>query len=83
MAARSRRKTRKEAQTMTRQSGNDTHGGHVRNGFDYDLQVWTRDYIVQECGHGSKCFIPAERGICCNGKRYAGQDIRTIGGQTI
>jgi len=43
-------------------------------GFDYDLQVWFKDYIIQNCGHPKHM---KEQG-CCNGNRYAGIDIRTI-----
>lgn len=38
--------------------------GIVRNGFDYNLQIWIKDYICQDVGS--------------NRARYAGQDIRNI-----
>ena len=31
-----------------RYSNNDEVFGAVRNGFDYDLQVWVKDYIIQD-----------------------------------
>ena len=29
-----------------RESGNEIINGIVKNGFDYDLQVWVEDYII-------------------------------------
>lgn len=43
--------------------------GNVRDGFDYDLQVWVRDGRVQRCGH------PADMACGCNGRAYAGLTI--------
>ena len=31
-----------------RYSNNEEVAGAVRNGFDYDLQVWVKDYIIQD-----------------------------------
>jgi hypothetical protein len=31
-----------------RYSNNEEVAGTVRNGFDYDLQVWVKDYIIQD-----------------------------------
>ena len=36
---------------MTRVSGDDVHDGHVWNGFDYALQVWVVEGVVQPCGY--------------------------------
>ena len=44
--------------------------GSLINGFDYHLQVWVVDGIVQMCGH--------PRPNCCNAKRFAGQSIRWL-----
>ena len=56
---------------MSRISNNTEVDGIVRHGFDYTLQVWVKDYIVQECGH------PKSMGdCCCNMGIYASQDIR-------
>ena len=30
-----------------RYSNNEIENGIVKNGFDYDLQVWVKDYIIQ------------------------------------
>lgn len=57
---------------MSRQSKDIIIDGVVRSGFDYDLQVWVLDYIIQRCGH------PVSMAGCCNASRYAGQDIRTL-----
>jgi hypothetical protein len=31
-----------------RYSNNEEVSGAVKNGFDYDLQVWVKDYIIQD-----------------------------------
>ena len=59
---------------MTRSSGDELHPatGRVWNGFDYQLQVWVRNGIVQPCGR------PPERralGPCCAQDTYAGRSI--------
>ncbi len=52
--------------------------GDLRNGYDYELQVWVRGYIVQECGH------PADmRPDCCRAAHFAGQDIRILRSQLM
>jgi len=38
--------------------------GEIFNGFDYDLQVWVKNGIVQICGH-----LSPECG--CNQRKYA------------
>lgn len=63
---------------MTRQS-TDERGpdGRLMNGFDYDLQVWVRDGIVQPCAH------PASMACGCKARRYAGlilTDVRAVHG---
>jgi hypothetical protein len=47
--------------------------GSVLNGFDYDLQVWVKDGIVQACGHPQKTDY-------CNACDYAGMKISSIKG---
>ena len=59
-----------------RQSTNEEINGVVQNGFDYDLQVWIMDYIIQACGHSR----PLEH---CNGCKLVGQDIRGIKTQRV
>ena len=64
---------------MTRSSRDELHPatGRVWNGFDYQLQVWVRNGIVDPGGH------PAEmrtNGPCCNQHAYAGQSILEIRG---
>lgn len=34
-----------------RVSGDQYKGGQLENGFDYDLQVWVKDGVIQDCGH--------------------------------
>jgi len=45
--------------------------GALISGFDYDLQLWVKNYIIQDCGHRP------EHGCNCLGRTHAGQDIRT------
>ncbi len=47
----------------------------IRNGFNYDLQIWIEDYIIQDCGHrgGNTPELP-----CCNARKYRNKDIRDI-----
>jgi len=54
---------------MSRTSTDDIDAqGIIRYGFDYNVQVWIKDYIVQPVGLG---------------KEYAGQDIRTVEGHEV
>lgn len=57
---------------MTRQSSNEIDDrGRIKNGYDYGLQAWILDYVIQECGH------PESMGPdCCNQRKYAGVDVR-------
>lgn len=55
-----------------RYNNNENKNGIVKNGFDYDLQVWIKNYIILLCGH-KKDFI-----CNCNGKKFVGRDIRKI-----
>lgn len=57
-----------------RLSKNEVKDGVVLNGFDYELQVWVIDGVVQRCGH------PETMKNCCNGSKYAGQRIDQIQG---
>jgi hypothetical protein len=45
----------------------------VWNGFDYELQVWVTNGIIQCCGH-LESMHPQGRS-CCNGHRLAGRSI--------
>ncbi len=62
---------------MTRKSGDELRGGLVWNGFDYALQVWVVDGVVQRCGHPPAI---ARRGPCCPALRLAGRRIDQISG---
>lgn len=46
----------------------------LSKGFDYDLQVWFKNYIVQPCGHPQSMKNEG----CCNANKYAGLDVRKI-----
>ena len=54
---------------MSRVSRDEIREGAVWNGYDYALQVWVLDGIVQACGHPSEMrrFAP-----CCDQDRYQG-----------
>lgn len=41
--------------------------------YDYDLQVWVRGTIIQDCGHPN-----GMRPDCCNGARYKGRDVGKV-----
>lgn len=64
---------------MTRASRDELHPatGRVWNGFDYRLQVWVRDGIVQPCGHPARMRTS---GPCCAQHAYAGRSILEIEG---
>jgi hypothetical protein len=46
--------------------------GVLKNGFDYELQCWVKDYRVQNCGH------PEQMTCGCSGREYAGQNIAKL-----
>ena len=64
---------------MTRASRDELHPatGRVWNGFDYRLQVWVREGIVQPCGHPPWMRTS---GPCCTQDTYAGRSILEIEG---
>ena len=47
--------------------------GLVVNGYDYALQVYVRDGIVQMCGHPAR--LRRDGRVCCNALRYVGWTI--------
>ena len=55
--------------------------GVVKNGFDYNLQVWVKNWIVQICGH-PESMRSNGRG-CCEAYFLTGQDIRNIDGHEV
>jgi len=61
---------------MTRLSGDQIRFGRVWNGFDYDLQVWVVDGIIQPCGHPDTMRSPERP--CCNAYRLAEQKILEV-----
>jgi hypothetical protein len=62
---------------VTRLSGDELRNGFVWNGFDYALQVWVVDGVVQRCGHPPAM---ARHGSCCAAFSLAGRRIDTIPG---
>lgn len=66
---------------MTRTSSDDIdEKGTVRNGYDYELQVWVNNYECMPCAH--PLFMREKAGVCCSQMKYAGLDIRTIPGRS-
>jgi hypothetical protein len=58
---------------MTRLSADEIRHGRVWNGFDYALQVWVIDGVIQGCKHPESM---RSAGIpCCNAHKLAGQRI--------
>jgi hypothetical protein len=62
---------------MTRTSDDLIRNGRVWDGFDYSLQVWIVEGIVQRCGHPARM---REHGPCCNQDLYAGRPVAEIPG---
>jgi hypothetical protein len=62
---------------VTRVSGDDVRDGHVWNGFDYALQVWVVEGVVQPCGHPPAM---SQHAPCCAARVLAGQRIEAIPG---
>ena len=61
---------------MTRLSGDEIRRGRVWNGFDYELQVWVIDGIIQRCGHPATMRFQDRS--CCNAYRLAGRSILDV-----
>ena len=61
---------------MTRLSGDEIRRGRVWNGFDYELQVWVTNGIIQRCGHPDT--MRSQGKFCCNAYRLAGQNILDV-----
>ena len=53
-----------------RNSMNEVVNETIKNGFNYYLQVWVKDFIILDCGHRFGCG--------CEARRYAGCDIREM-----
>ena len=51
--------------------------GQLHNGFDYDLQVWVKNGIIQDCGHPEP---KRDNGgyFCCKASEYAGRQIKMV-----
>jgi hypothetical protein len=62
---------------VTRLSGDELRDGYVWNGFDYALQVWVVEGVVQGCGHPPTMSRSAP---CCAAFELAGQRIDRIPG---
>ena len=63
----------KNAEAMTRLSGDEIRFGRVWNGFDYELQLWVANGMIQGCGHPETMRLQDRS--CCNAYRLAGRSI--------
>lgn len=64
-----------EGETMSRVSNDEfNEKGELANGFDYDLQVWVEDGLVQDCGHPRSAAFNKGK-WCCNAHRFASMDL--------
>ena len=57
---------------MTRLSDNIISEDKVKSGYDYDLQVWVKNFIICDCGHSQI------ESCQCRQHELFGQDIRKI-----
>jgi hypothetical protein len=63
---------------MTRFSDDELRDGRVFNGFDYRIQAWVVDGVIQHCGHPASM---RHGGVpCCDASRFAGQRIADVPG---
>ena len=65
-----------------RESSNEVKDGYVYNGFDYRLQVWVVNGVVdpEGCGHGEAM---RQNGHCCNGFALKGRTLKDIPGASF
>jgi hypothetical protein len=61
---------------MTRVSGDEIRHGRVWNGFDYELQVWVSNGIIQCCRHPDTMHLQGRS--CCNAYCLAEQSILNV-----
>jgi hypothetical protein len=57
----------------------DQSTGAVTDGFDYQLQVWVSNGIIQDCGHSAT----SKASHCCNAHRLAGRNILETNGREV
>jgi len=60
---------------MSRESGDEIKKGLVFNGYDYTLQAWIKNGVIQDCGHPR---YMGQKMPCCNQHAYAGWYIFNI-----
>jgi len=60
-----------------RTSNDERKDGFVWNGFDYSLQVWVVNGVIQNCGHPEN-FLKGHG--CCNARHLKDQVISQIQG---
>lgn len=60
-------------------STDEIRNGRVWKGFDYRLQVWVVEGVIQDCNHPKRM---KEKG-CCKGHRLRGRNILEVSGAEI
>lgn len=66
---------KQEDMKMSRQSVDIVSSdGTIKDGYDYNLQVWVVGGLVTDCGHPEQM----KKTGCCNSHRFAGQKISSI-----
>jgi len=59
---------------MSRLSTDQYINGQLVNGFDYDLQVWVIDGVIQDCGHPDSMRCASY----CNQRKYHGMKLSEV-----
>lgn len=47
-------------------------GEIITDGFDYELQVWIINGVIQDCGHNVMMHK------CCNGRKFRGRILERV-----
>jgi len=59
---------------LTRKICDEIKNKRVWNGYDYKLQVWVDNGIIQDCAHPENM----DEGGCCIGHTFAGMNILLV-----
>jgi len=61
---------------VTRLSKDEIKHGRVWNGYNYSLQVWVVDGIIQDCGHPAQMQAQG----CCDAHKLARKSVLDVPG---
>ena len=64
-------KNQTKGDNKMRTSSDEIVHGKLKNGYDYELQCWVENYIIQPCGHPENM-----KPDCCFSGSHVGLDIR-------